>query len=112
MHLTRHSLAGRDLAAARATCAQVNELTEGYFKRHPRPYDAPWPCEQHRVEDQKLRALFEQLNATKGSSVKDFQKIAKDKLGIEFSDDQTGFQLTDLWARRRQGEMANQVGAA
>ena len=71
------------------------------------------------------------------------QKMAKDKLGVEFSDDQTGFQLTvrapdlsqierestrasraanalrsslgraqDLWARRRQGEMANQVGAS
>ena len=34
------------------------------------------------------------------------------RLGIEFSDDQTGFQISDLWARRRQGEMANQVGAA
>ena len=51
------------------------------------------------------------LAANKGSTVKDFQKIAKDKLGIEFSDDQTGFKLTDLWAKRRQGEMNNQVGA-
>ena len=25
---------------------------------------------------------------------------------------QTGFQLSDLWARRRQGEMASQVGAS
>jgi hypothetical protein len=64
------------------------------------------------VHDQKLRALFEQLAESKGASVKDFQKIAKDKLGIEFSDDQTGFQISDLWAKRRQGEMANQVGAA
>ena len=101
------------------------------------------PCPPPQVHDQKLRALFEQLGASKGSSVKDFQKMAKDKLGVEFSDDQTGFQLTvrapdlsqierestrasraanalrsslgraqDLWARRRQGEMANQVGAS
>ena len=91
---------------------QVNELTESYFKQHPRAFDAKWPCEQHKVNDQKLRALFEQLNESKGSTVKDFQKIAKDKLGVEFSDDQTGFKLTDLWAARRQGEMANQVGAS
>jgi hypothetical protein len=90
----------------------VNELTEAYFKQYPRGFDDPWPCEEHKVHDQKLRALFEQLQATKGSTVKDFQKMAKDKLGIEFSDDQTGFQISDLWARRRQGEMANQVGAA
>jgi len=90
----------------------VNELTEGFFKQYPRSYDAPWPSEEHKVHDQKLRALFEQLAESKGASVKDFQKIAKDKLGIEFSDDQTGFQISDLWAKRRQGEMANQVGAA
>lgn len=46
-----------------------------------------------------------------GSTVQDFQKIAKDKLGVEFSDDQTGFKVTDLLWKRRQGEMANQVGA-
>ena len=67
----------------------------------PRP---PWPPCPH------ARSIW-QLAETKGSTVKDLQKIAKEKLGIEFSDDQTGFQLSDLWARRRRGEMANQVGA-
>ena len=57
----------------------VNELTEAYFKQYPRGFDDPWPCEEHKVHDQKLRALFEQLQATKGSTVKDFQKMAKDK---------------------------------
>ena len=57
----------------------VNELTEAYFKQYPRGFDDPWPCEEHKVHDQKLRALLEQLQATKGSTVKDFQKMAKDK---------------------------------
>ena len=60
----------------------------------------------------QLRALLEQLQSARGSTVKDFQKMAKEQLGIAFSDDQTGFQLSDLWARRRQGEMASQVGAS
>jgi len=90
---------------------QVNELTEAYFRQYPRSFDDPWPSPEHMVHDQQLRALLEQLQENKGSTVKDFQKIAKDKLGISFSDDQTGFQISDLWARRRQGDYANQVGA-
>ena len=43
--------------------------------------------------------------------MKDFQKMAKDKLGIAFSDDQTAFQISDLWKRRREGEMAGQAAA-
>ena len=59
------------------------------------------------------RALLEQLNASKGSTVKDFQRMAKEKLGIEFSDDQTKFKMADLafWKEKRQGEMVDQVGA-
>ena len=91
----------------------VNELTEAYFKLHPRQYDEPWPSSRHRTTDLQLRALLEQLNASKGSSVKDFQRMAKEKLGIEFSDDQTKFRMSDLafWKEVRQGEMADQVGA-
>ena len=43
--------------------------------------------------------------------VKDFQRGAKEQLGIQFTHDQTGFQISDLWSRRKQGEMAGQVGA-
>ena len=89
----------------------VNELTEAYFRQHPRSYDEPWPSKEHYVHDVQLRGLFEQLAAAKGSTVKDFQKMAKQQLGISFENDQTGFQLSDLWAKRRQGEMSNQVGA-
>jgi len=90
----------------------VNELTEAYFKRHPRSFDGEWPSHEHGAADKQLRTLFEQLASSKGSTVKDFQKMAKEQLSIAFKDDQTGFQLSDLWARRRQGELANQVGAA
>ncbi len=89
----------------------VNELTEAYFKEYPRSFDAEWPSNEHRDHDVLLRALFEQLQATKGSTVKDFQKMAKDKLGISFSDDQTAFQISDLWKRRREGEMAGQASS-
>jgi hypothetical protein len=89
----------------------VNELTELFFRQHPRSYDAPWPSEEHTVPDKQLRALFEQLGASKGASVKDFQKMAKAQLGVTFSDDQTGFQISDLWAKRRQGEVADKVAA-
>ena len=91
----------------------VNELTEAYFKQHPRGFDCEWPSEQFRTQDLRLRALFEELQTRKGASVKDFQKMAKEQLGIAFSDDQTGFAFSDLFVRRRQGEaMSNQVGAA
>ena len=92
----------------------VNELAEAYFRLHPRAYDEPWPSVRHRTSDLQLRALLEQLNASKGSSVKDFQRMAKEKLGIEFADDQTKFKMADLafWKEKRQGEMAEQVGAA
>jgi hypothetical protein len=91
----------------------VNELAEAFFKRHPRPYDEAWPSPRHRTADLQLRALLEQLSASKGSSVKDFQRLAKEKLGIDFQDDQTRFKMSDLafWKEARQGEMADQVGA-
>ena len=82
-----------------------------YFKSHPRGFDEAWPCEKYKEDDRKLRALFEGLASSKGSSVKDFQKMAKEKLGVEFTNDETAWQLTDLWKNRRQGEMAGQVGA-
>lgn len=40
---------------------QVNELTEGYFRQHPRTYEDAWPSDRYREDDLKLRALFEQL---------------------------------------------------
>ena len=80
---------------------------------YPRTFDDPWPSEEHAKEDVKLRALFETLQAKKGCTVKDFQKMAKDKLGIELEGggDQ-GFVLSSLWRPKPQGEMNSQVGAA
>ena len=50
---------------------QINYLTEAYFQQHPRSYDAAWPSYEHRASDVQLRNLFEQLAASKGSTVKD-----------------------------------------
>jgi len=90
---------------------QINELAEMYFRTYPRSFDADWPSSEHRENDVLLRALLEQLQSTKGSTVKDFQKLAKDKLGVSFSDDQTAFQFSDLWKKRREGEMAGQASS-
>ena len=90
---------------------QINELTEAFFREYPRSFDAEWPSNEHREKDLQLRALFEQLQANKGSSVKYFQSLAKDKLGISFSNDQTAWQMSDMWKRRREGEMAGQASS-
>ena len=89
----------------------VNELTEAYYAQYPRAFDAAWPSEEHRESDVKLRALFEQIQAKKGCTVKDFQRMAKEKLGIELEGGDTGFTLASLFQKKRQGEMNAQVGA-
>ena len=45
------------------------------------------------------------------SQVKDFQKMAKDKLGIELEGGDTSFTFASLFQKKRQGEMNAQVGA-
>ena len=54
----------------------VNELTEAYFQRYPRSFDAAWPSTEHRTNDLQLRALFEQLQASAGASKKEVQRMA------------------------------------
>jgi len=89
----------------------VNELTEAYFQRYPRGFDEAWPSQTHWVEDIKLRGLFEQLQKTKGATVKEVQKMAKEKLGIEEVGQEQGWQLSDLWRPKRQGEISSLVGS-
>ena len=91
---------------------QINELTENYFKAHPRSFDDKWPSDRYTTDDRNLRRLFEEMQTAGSSSVKLFQTKAKTILGVEFSDDQTGWRATDLLWKRREGEMADQVGAA
>ena len=38
--------------------------------------------------------------------------MAKEQLGLAFSDDQTGFQFSDLFKKRREGEFSGQVGSS
>ena len=89
----------------------VNELTEAFFDRYPRSFDDPWPSTEHKEHDQRLRALFEQMQGAKGCTVKDFQRMAKEKLSIELSGDNAGWTLADLWRKPKQGDLSSQVGA-
>ena len=41
----------------------INELSEIYFSKYPRSFDAPWPSPDHLQHDMQLRALFEGLKA-------------------------------------------------
>ena len=84
---------------------------QAYFQQHPRTFDEPWPSTEHRETDVKLRGLFEQIQAKKGCTVKDFKLMAKEKLGIELEGGDTTFTLASLFQKKRQGEMNAQVGA-
>ena len=88
----------------------VNELTEAFFQRYPRDFDSPWPSEEHREHDVKLRALFETLQNAKGATVKDVQQMAKEKLDIALEAD-TGNWFSQLWRPKKVGEMSGLAGA-
>ena len=93
----------------------INELSEIYFSKYPRSFDAPWPSPDHLQHDMQLRALFEGLKArSTGTTVAEFQKMAepimKDIGGEGFANDQTGFSIGGLFRAKRRGEMNNQVG--
>ena len=61
----------------------MNELTEGYFKRFPRSYDAPWPCEQYKVDDQKLRFDFSHSKALTAKELKQVEAIVQEAIAAE-----------------------------
>ena len=44
--------------AQQARGAWMNELCEHYYRAHPRQHDAPWPSEQARKSDIKLRDML------------------------------------------------------
>jgi len=88
----------------------VNELTEAYFQRYPRAFDSAWPSTEHRQSDLQLRALFEQLAASKGATLKDVQKMAKDKLDIAL-EDTTTWTFSDFFGPKKTAQMSSVVGA-
>ena len=49
---------------------QINELTENYFKAHPRSFDDKWPSDRYTTDDRNLRRLFEEMQTAGSSSVK------------------------------------------
>ncbi len=62
---------------------KLNELTEEFFRRFPRDFDAEWPSEAHRAHDLKLRAFFERIRAIGNLSVREITKSAKEAFDIE-----------------------------
>ena len=58
----------------------LNEVTEKYYKRHPRSFDDPWPVPQHEATDAKLRVFLTQYIECTPSEIR---KKAKAELEIE-----------------------------
>ena len=46
------------VCATQATGEKLNELTEMYYKAHPRGYDDPWPQEKYIETDAVLRRIL------------------------------------------------------
>ena len=94
----RHGRCSRSRCVWRAACrvlrAACRVSENAGDPRIPSSYGLQWPSEEHKETDVSLRALLEQLQGSKGCTVKDFQKMAKEKLGISFTDDQRGFQVS------------------
>jgi len=76
---TAEALAGFQAQQARG--AWQNELCEGYFRAHPRPYDAKWPLEKSRLTDTRLRDM---LSVPYETGLK-LQQAASERLGVELS---------------------------
>ena len=59
---------------------KLNELTEKYYKKYPREFDAPWPCVEHAKTDAVLRRFLTSLTEIKPAEI---VKYAKSELDIE-----------------------------
>jgi len=63
-----------------ATGEKLNELTELYYKAHPRSYDDVWPQEKYIKTDAVLRRILTDETEAKP---KEILRIAKDELQLE-----------------------------
>ena len=61
-----------------ATGEKLNELSEKYFRKHPRSFDAPWPSEEPL--DRELRQFMTSMVDERPDVVK---AKAKELLGVE-----------------------------
>ena len=59
---------------------KLNQLTEKFYKRHPRDFDEPWPSEEFYASDVVLRRLLTEHTQT---PPKEIVKIAKSELSID-----------------------------
>ena len=70
----------KEFEGEQAQGEKLNELTEKYYKRHPRTFQEPWPCEQHRATDAVLRRF---LTDYVDRSPAEIRKLAKKELKID-----------------------------
>ena len=62
-----------------ATGEKLNELTELYYKEHPRSFDDVWPQEKYLPTDSKLRRILtEEIEAPP----KEVVRMAKEEMQI------------------------------
>ena len=66
-------------AVEQATGEKLNELTELYYKEHPRSFDDVWPQEKYLPTDSKLRRILtEEIEAPP----KEVVRMAKEEMQI------------------------------
>merc|ERR1711998_529748 len=68
----------KEFAAEQASGEKLNAVSEAYFKRHPRPFDAPWPSSLE--SDKALRTFMSTMLGEKPEVIK---ARAKEVLGID-----------------------------
>jgi len=72
----------REFSGEQATGEKLNELTEIYYKTHPRGFEDAWPYPGHKQHDRILRQILLEHTDSKPDEVK---RIASDALGIKLS---------------------------
>jgi len=72
----------REFSGEQATGEKLNELTEIYYKTHPRGFEDAWPYPEHKQHDRILRQILLEHTDSKPDEVK---RIASDALGIKLS---------------------------
>ena len=70
----------KEFEAEQARGEKLNEITELYYKEHPRSFDDPWPQDKYLETDAKLRDI---LTNWVEASPKEVKAIAKSLLQIE-----------------------------
>ena len=73
----RETLTLREYSSDQAMGAWLNELSQKYYKKHPRGHSEPWPSTDHFDNDQKLRHALSRFWLT-GLQIKEHAKATFD----------------------------------